>query len=143
MNLEEFFLKEDFIKADDKYISNGACAIRKDYIKSKALKIAKNTDDLFAECKETVPFERGIDFDCTSIGTKCMLGAKETLEIYYNEMYGFDYKYVKMLIKQLPYWEIPAFYVVENKNGEPILKIFNEQDEFIACLIAIKHKKAR
>ena len=137
MKLEEYLLTCDFIKADDNYISDGAFAISKEYIKSKILKIAKNTDDLFAECVETVPFEKGEEFDCISIGTKCELWKAEKIGIYYNDKYLFDYNYIKMLIKQLPYWKIFTFYVVENKFGQPVLKIFVE-DEFVACLIAIE-----
>ena len=136
MNLEEYFLKQDFIMADDKYIADTACLISKEYIKSKALKIAKNTDDIFKECNETVPYERGEDFDCTSVGTNCKLLKDWTIGICYNERYFFDYKYVSMLIKQIPYWKIATYYVVENKYKQPVLKIFVD-DEFVACLMPI------
>lgn len=139
-NLEEFLLYEDFIRADDNFISNGHFIISKKYIKSKALKIAKNTDNIWEECKETIPYEKGNDFDCTSTGTECRLYQDETIGIVYNDLYKFDYEYVAMINHQLPYWLITEFCVVENKRGEPVLKFFIG-DEIVACLMSMKNKK--
>ena len=139
-NLEEFLLYEDCIRADDNFISNGVFMISKKYIKSKALKIAKNMDNIWEELKETIPSEKGNVFDCTSIGTECRLYEGETIGIVYNDLYKFDYEYVAMINHQLPFWTITEFCVAENKRGEPILKFFID-DEIVACLMSMKNKK--
>ena len=58
MNLEEFLLTEERW-ADDKYVTNGACLISKEYLNSIVFKIAKNEENIFEKCKETVPLEKG------------------------------------------------------------------------------------
>lgn len=140
--LEKSFLNSDFIRADDKYIGNSYCLISKDYIYSKALKDVKNTDNIFNECKDKVPFGKGEDYDCTSIGTKCILNPHYEICILYNNKYGFSYRYIKMLIEQVPYWEVSCFYVIENKQKEPILKMF-VGDKFVGCLMCMKRADVR
>lgn len=139
-NLEECLLYADFIRADDNYISNGHFIISKECLRSGALRLVKNTENIWADCDETVPYEQGRDFDCTSIGTECVLLPDETIGIKYNDLYYFDYEYVRMLLEQIPYWKVTTFYVVENKRNEPILKFFDENNEFLACLMSIRKK---
>lgn len=136
-NLEEYLLETDCILADDKFISDGFFMIKKDYLKSKALRCCKNKDNLFDLSGDIIPFERGIEYDCTSVGIRCELLPHNEIGIYYNEKYCFNYDKVKMLIKQIPFWQIACFYVVENKQGQPLLKIF-VNDEFVACLMAMQ-----
>ena len=98
MNLEEHLLYSDFIKADELFICDNACLISKNYIKSKALKLAKNSDNVIAETKGAIPMEKGTDFSPAAINTKCLLCPNETIGIVYNTKYLFNYEYVKMLV---------------------------------------------
>lgn len=139
-NLEECLLNADFIMADDNYISNGHFIISKGCLRSDALRLVKNTDNIWAECDKVVPFEQGQDFDCTSVGTECVLLSHGIIGIKYNDLYFFDYEYISMLLHQIPYWKITTFYVVENKRSEPILKIFDENNDFIACLMSMRRE---
>lgn len=138
--LEQHLLTADFILADDKYISDGNFIFSKDYIKSKALKNVKNIDDIFVHCANTVPFEKGEEFICTMVGTECILMAHQNIGIVYNDLYLFDYDYIKWFVKQVPNWEYESFYVVENAEGVPILKMF-VNDKFVACLMSAKRKR--
>lgn len=138
-DLEEHLLYSDFIKADDKYISDGYFAISKEYVKSKALQICKNSENIFAEMERTVPFEQGKEFFCFELGTECKLLAHEKIGIIYNENYKFDYEYVRMINKAIPFWEITKTCVIESDNKEPVLKFF-VGDKFVACLMSMKNK---
>lgn len=140
-NIEELLLNADCIEADDKYISNGHFIISKKYIQSEALRKLKTVTDIFshAGCNGTVPFERGGDFPI-NVGTKCELFPDNTIGICYNERFGFNYEYVKVLTKAIPYWCVTCYYVVENAAKQPILKIFVD-DEFVACLMPLDKER--
>ncbi|MBQ2395923.1 MAG: hypothetical protein II304_02605, partial [Bacteroidales bacterium] len=70
MKIEKHFLNADFIAADDNYISDGNILIAKKYCNSSIINKLKTMNDIFEKCKNTVPFEKGEEFE-VGVGTKC------------------------------------------------------------------------
>ena len=136
MNLEEFLLTEEIL-ADDKYVTNGACLISKEYLNSIVFKIAKNEENIFKKCKETVPLEKGKLFPIQE-GTKLEIQGYK-IALPYNTEYSFDYEYIQMILDNIPSYKNPTTYVVENKRGEPILKFF-VGEKIVGCLMSMRNR---
>ena len=139
MNLfEEYLMNAKYVLADDNYIADVNCMISKRYIISKVLNKFKNIDNIFSMSCNTIPYEKGKDFFIET-GTECVLLPKETIGVVYNDRFAFDYKYIKMIKKQVSIIDNIEFFVIENEMGYPILKFF-VNDEFIGCLMSIDMK---
>lgn len=141
MNLEEYiFLNSNNIQADDTYISDGVFAIRKDRINNKIISSYKNNSN---NILEAVSIEVGKNFDI-EIGTELTLLRHRTLGIKYNDNFYFDYDIIKMILN---YFTFDFLYTTVVENGctlygkqYPVLKFFDEDEEFIGCLMPLGEK---
>ena len=136
-DLEQYLIESDKVKADDEYISDGIIVIHKNFIKNKILKSFKNTDK---NILSDVPFDKGEEVSI-GYGTHAKLGLGNRILIDINSEW-FDYEFIKKLWFHLLYVSFAtnltfADIDCENQNV-PILKFFDENDNFIGLIVGCK-----
>ena len=128
--------KDNILKADDKYITDGNILVKKDFLKSKLLKAYKNFDnDILAYCG--VPFDKGEPWELPDF---VRLAPNNEFDFVLNDKYCFNYKYVCLFADlTINFWKF-NLYLVYGKNDIPILKVF-KNDSFVGLIMPISLDK--
>ncbi|MDD3238252.1 MAG: hypothetical protein PHV37_09175 [Candidatus Gastranaerophilales bacterium] len=131
LKVEEYLINsERQLVADENYISDGIIIVAKDKIENPLLKQYKNIDE---NIMSTIPFEKGEQYDLPAF---CELFPRKILGFVFDEKYSFDYDFFDVFASS--FYGLDYYTVRESGNRVPILKAFDEDDEFVGCFLAFK-----
>lgn len=130
MNIREYFLEnEKNLQADENYVSDGFIAINKKFVNSKLLEQFKTVG---VNLLTRIPYDKGEDFE---LPDRVELFPNNKLAFPYSEEFYFDYNFVKIIKES--FFNTAQTIVFANYGGveqAPIMKFWDEDDEFIGCL---------